>query len=488
MDNFLQKFNKFLFIVIVVLLTFNNSALAKPKHYQHSPKHKTHSGQNKFASLSPDQAIANIINKYGNDNVGVLVASANDGKIIYARNANKLFMPASTLKTFTAAAALKYLGADYKFQTKVFAKNSNLYFYFAGDPTLTVNNLSALVGALKNLGINSINGDIYLDDTLFDQVGYGPGWLVDDRNFCYSAPVDAIALNRNCFPFSIYAPRYANGRVIGTTNNFYNFINVYSSAVGRYNTNECILHLQGLADNNYQISGCTKPNGHRMSFLVTAKNMRLLAADVLIKLLRQHNIQFYGRIKTGAVPSDAKQLLTHESLPLNALVKTMLKKSDNLYANSIYKKLGATLYRQPGTWQNGAQALNNILGPSSGIEFNKIRIVDGSGLSRENLITPHSLVALMYYVYHNPNIRESFIHSLGISGIDGHLQYRMESLGARVHAKTGTESGITSLAGYIYAKNGKVYTFAIMVNGLAGVRRYQALEDEICTYFARLNF
>lgn len=484
MDNFWQKFNKFLFIVIVGLLFFNSAALAKHKHHKHLHQSKTHTAHNRSVSLPPKQAIENIINRYGNDDVGVLVTSMNNGQVVYERNANKLFMPASTLKTFTAATALTYFGANYKFQTKVFSKNNDFYFYFDGDPTLTVNNLSSLVSALDRAGIKVINGNVYLDDTLFDQVGYGPGWFIDDRNFCYSSPVAAVSLNRNCFPFTIYAPRYVNGRVSGEADGFYDFIKVYSSAVGQYSS-DCILSLHGLENNDYQIDGCTKPNGRRISFLVTAKNMRLFAANVLIKLLQEHNIQLYGQVKFAPVPNDATLMATHESMPLNSILKTMLKKSDNLYANTIYKKLGAVLYGKPGTWQSGAKAIAYILNKNNaGIEFNRIRIVDGSGLSRENVITPHSLVALLNYVYHNPNIRDNFIHDLGISGVDGHLQYRMESLGSRVHAKTGTERGITSLAGYIYAKSGRVYAFAIMVNGFnTSVRVFQNLEDEICRYF-----
>lgn len=448
---------------------------------------------NVWASGVP--GIDNIIRKYNpNLNVGVLVQSLNSGKIIYQKNASQLFMPASALKIFTGAAALSYLGADYRFQTKILAETAtvhqgsvgDVYFYFDGDPTLTRQDLDELVGNLAKLGARTIR-HVYLDTSIFDSSNFGPGWMWDERNFCYAAPVSAVSLDKNCFPIQVAPSRQVGQRAMIYRSQNQSFIPVFNDVRSQsVASDDCPLDLHTTDKNEYYFSGCVAARSSNIDFLVAVRNINLYAQKTVEMLLAQHGIQF-GAVETKPIASNLVVLASHSSQPLSVLVKVMLKKSDNLIANSLYKKLAYVYLHHTGTWKNGAKALAGILGKNSGINFKRIKIVDGAGLSRYNLVSPADLVALLNYAYRDKAINYDFIKALPFSGIDGHLQYRMTNLRGRVKAKTGTMKSITSLAGYVDTSSHQVFSFAIIVNDFVEhPRKYQRLEDEICNYLARM--
>jgi D-alanyl-D-alanine carboxypeptidase/D-alanyl-D-alanine-endopeptidase (penicillin-binding protein 4) len=471
MTKFSQKLNKIIFFTFIFFVSVSANA--------------------QVDSYNISQQIENLIYRANpNVNVGIEVMSLNTGTLVYERNAYQLLSPASSLKTFTAAAALSSLGPDYRFQTKILSSGfnlqqgvltNNLYVYFDGDPLLKRDNLDELVEVLEHKGVRSIRGDIYIDDTIFDQSGFGPGWYWDERNYCYAAPTSAITIDKNCFGFNIVSPRKINKIANLTNNSEPDGVSLISSIIGKYGRNgDCKIKLNGMPDNSYYLNGCMRPKSRPIYMTATIQNPRLFAKSVLEDLLRKHHIKLLGEVKFGEVPAQGvSPIAIYYSNPLGSYIKIMLKKSDNVIANALYKKLGNTYFRSIGTWESGAKAVAGVL-HNSGVPFNKIRIVDGSGLSRDNLVSPYSLAALLYYVYGNPGLREQFLNSLPIGGIDGHLEHRMHNIERRVIAKTGTEKGIVSLSGYIYTYNNQVLVFSIIVNNFSGnVHRYQKLEEKI---------
>jgi serine-type D-Ala-D-Ala carboxypeptidase/endopeptidase (penicillin-binding protein 4) len=431
-----------------------------------------------------------------NLSIGIQVQSLNNNQILYQKNANQLFTPASTMKVFTAAAALSYLGPDYKFQTKMFAVNrtvnqgvlhSDIYFAFDGDPMLHRSDLNNFIKVLSRLGITAIQGNIYLDDTAFDQKVSGPGWMWDERNFAYAAPTSAITIDKNAFPLQITAPRAENKYAKVATSKAYSSIKIYSSLISRYGSyDDCPLDLRATGDNNYYLFGCIRPRTPTMRFSVAVRNPRLLAKNVLLELLQSNKISFQGQIKFAPIPSNNLSLIAyHESPPLSALVKRMLKKSDNLVADAIFKKIGNIYYHKTGTWKNSAKAVAAILGKSTGINFNKMKMVDGSGLSRYNLASPAQINAVLRFAFRDPKIRAQFYTSLPSSGKDGTMAYRLGRLLGRVHAKTGNMANISSLAGYVVTNSQQVLIFTIILNDfLSKPHKYHKLQDDICKLLA----
>ncbi|HLB58008.1 MAG TPA: D-alanyl-D-alanine carboxypeptidase/D-alanyl-D-alanine-endopeptidase, partial [Gammaproteobacteria bacterium] len=143
-----------------------------------------------------------------NASVGIAVKSMRYGDTLYAKNINQLFVPASILKIFTAEAALLYLGPTFTFPTRFFTDaadsntsrgvlNGNIYLVHSGDPSLTYSDITTLMTTLKSQQIHSVNGNVYIDNTAYDQAGIGPGWDGDDTRYCYGAPINASIINHN---------------------------------------------------------------------------------------------------------------------------------------------------------------------------------------------------------------------------------------------------------------------------------------------------
>jgi len=171
---------------------------------------------------------------------------------------------------------------------------------------------------------------------------------------------------------------------------------------------------------------------------------------------------------------------------LSELVKEMLKKSDNIIAGALFKKLGQLYTRRPGSWENGSLAVSQILSKQAGLSVSGLRVLDGSGLSPSNLTTPSQMMQVLDFAFHNSTSNEPFVTALPIAGIDGTLKHRMGNIARRVRAKTGTISGVVSLAGYVVSADNEVFAFVIMVNGSKGMTwKYKEMEDKIATVLAR---
>lgn len=435
--------------------------------------------------------------RLGRVNVGVLVKSLKTGQVIYEYNADHLFAPASIQKLFTATAGLSFLKPDFRFSTKVFTTGSihngelqgNLYLKFSGDPTLTTSELKGMIEKLRTFGINKITGHIYLDNSDYNWVPYPAGWLWDDLSYNYAAPMNAIILNENKFGLGIIPERpgrrpllkpYLPGGVAQFDNKLV--------TVGHWDRN-CPVTIYSTQKNYYRLSGCLdKRMGNQGRSLAIRDIVRY--AEVLTKqYVNESKLAYNGSISLRATPADARLLFQHDSAPLQEVIIRMLKKSDNLYTNSILRKIGEQYNRAPSTWPNSLAALKAILAPS-GINFRHALINDGAGLSRYNLFSPRQFVQLLEYVYRDHQVRDPLIHALPIAGVDGTLRWRMPQLAKResVKAKTGSMTGVSSLAGYIYTDHNDVLAFTIIVNNFTGSKApFSYLENQMCEYLVKTH-
>ncbi len=189
----------------------------------------------------------------------------------------------------------------------------------------------------------------------------------------------------------------------------------------------------------------------------------------LFKLaLQRKGIKIQGKIREGKAPENCTLLAKHESEPLRELAKVLLKNSDNLYANCIFKKMG-------GSWARGGESVENFL---KELSIEGLRVVDGSGESRYNLVSPHQMVKFLKKMKENKELRRA----LPTPGAEGTLKFRMGKLKEAVRAKTGSMTGVSSLCGYLTTEEGEELAFAIFVNGYVkeGSEIKEALEDRIC--------
>jgi D-alanyl-D-alanine carboxypeptidase/D-alanyl-D-alanine-endopeptidase (penicillin-binding protein 4) len=440
--------------------------------------------------------IDEIVAHYKNATVGVQIQSMNSGRILYQYNANNYFTPASTFKTFTAVAALSYLGPDYVFKTQLLSTastvnqgvlHSDIYLKFAGDPTLTYNDLSQLLATLTKSGVHTIQGNVYVDASLFDDEWIAPGLSDEEQHFCYAASMSAVILNKNCYSFELVPGRPGQHALLknSLTSQFVNFNNSVVTSTRRMRGG-CALNVKTDANNNYVLSGCLRRNIRGVGFGVPIRNPKIYGLYVTRALLRHLGIQVTGKIELEKTPPHLIVLAEHNSAPLAALVKHMLKKSDNIIAEALYKKLGAALYGE-GTWITGKQAVMQILEKNAHIDFREVRLIDGSGLSPYNQVSPLAMSQLLHYAFHDNNIRQPFLNALPLSGVDGTLRNRMGNNGMlrRVRAKTGTINHVTGLAGYVQTNHNEILSFVVFVNNFNGPTSYfRTVEDRISTFLA----
>lgn len=437
-----------------------------------------------------------IRNDLTNGAISVYVKSMKNNEILYGRNIHQPLVPASTLKILTAEAALLYLGPDYRFSTQLLTdaksvKNGilqgNLYIVLSGDPSLAYYDLVDLMLSLKTQQIRAIAGNVYIDNTAYDQRFYGPGWVWKDTNYCYAAPISASIINHNCLSFQV-TPSKVSGKaaqVVTSPKYFYPPIKNSVTTSGK-NSRGCSVRLVGDDDSVISIDGCM-PRGKYawgISYVVTdiPEYNRALFKNLLSRL----SINVYGSVTFGSAGNKLSLIGAHNSKPLRLLINDMLKKSDNIIAGALFKKIGQLYTRQPGSWENGSFAVSQILSKRAGVNISGMRVLDGSGLSPNNLASSAQMVQVLDFAYHHYPTSYEFVSSLPISGVDGTLKHRMGHIARKVRAKTGTISGVASLAGYTVTADKEPIAFAIIINGNKGMNwRYKALEDKIITSLTR---
>jgi D-alanyl-D-alanine carboxypeptidase/D-alanyl-D-alanine-endopeptidase (penicillin-binding protein 4) len=428
--------------------------------------------------------------------VGIQIKSMKSGELLYSKNAYDLFTPASIMKILTAEAALLYLGPNYTFPTRLLTDASrinhgviygNVYLVHSGDPSLTYSDLTDLLVALKAQNIQEILGNVYIDTSAYDQSNSGPGWISHDKQYCYAAPINASIINHNCLSFKIAPAKVAGHRasVIADPHYYYSGIENSVMTNKRGHSRSCYVQLNTTANNGIAISGCIPKGHYAWGASTVIGDIMGYNKSLLHWLFRRYGVQVRGDIRAGSASGNLSTIAVHQSQPLYLLVKEMLKKSDNIIAGSLFKKMGELYSKRPGSWQNGSEAVKRVLEQKAQVDPYQMLILDGSGLSPDNRIKPAQMMEILNFAYHHSPTNYQFISALPIAGVDGTLKHRLYNVARRVRAKTGTIAGVVSLAGYAINRNNEAIAFVIIVNGRHGnIWKYRKMEDEIVTALA----
>lgn len=429
-----------------------------------------------------------------NADVGVYVKSMKHGDVLYEYNIYEPMTPASTMKVITAEAALLYLGPTYRFTTQLLTDatgiksgvlQGNLYIVLSGDPSLKYEDLAGLMASLQSHGVSAIRGNVYIDSTAYDQRFYGPGWHWDDKNYCYAAPIGASIIDHNCIPFKVAPSSVTGGKATVVKSSKYFLPGIRNSVVTK-STRGCGLKLSTSSNSIIDLDGCMRKGRSGLGLTYVVADIPEYNRALFKSLLKQMDIDVYGNVTFGTASKTLSLMGKHESEPLRDLVKKMLKKSDNIIAGAVFKKLGQLYTGKPGSWENGSVAVANILSNKIGMSKSGLRLLDGSGLSPDNLASPSQLMQVLEYAFRHDHISTDFITSLPISGVDGTLKHRLANIARRVRAKTGTISGVASLAGYVMTVDKEPLAFVIMINGAKAYGwQYKATEDKIATALSR---
>lgn len=429
--------------------------------------------------------------------VGIKAVSLDEGTSLYKQNEQKRYVPASSLKLFVAAAALDILGPNYRFETKILTDGDiskgilkgNCYLLASGDPSLDSAGMEKLVDQMKLKGIEQIKGNLALDLTIFDQVTMGPGWMWDEEIAYWSSPLSALNIEHNCISFLVKPNlKVGNPCSVAFFPDFQGIDLINRSITRHLNSKEESIEIKRLSSRQFKLLGEMSPESEPRLFRIPISTPHLYAAEILKSLFIKNQITFQGNIEIKKCPAKAKVLGTHTSPKLSEILKIVLKDSDNLYANALFKKIGQKRFGSPGTWEKGSVAIGEFLSQKASINVDEIVIVDGSGESRYNLVSPNQMVTFLTWIHDTFPHARALKEALPISGVDGTLKRRMTTpfLKSKVRAKTGSMTGISSLCGYIEGKKKKPIAFAIFVNGYVNSGKIikKTLEDEVCKVLA----
>ncbi|AOM41532.1 serine-type D-Ala-D-Ala carboxypeptidase [Xenorhabdus hominickii] len=391
----------------------------------------------------------------------------------------QMALPASTQKIVTALAAQLQLGNDYRFVTTLESDaaisngilKGNLIARFVGDPMLTRTQLRNMVDKLKQLGINQIDGDLIIDISIFASHDKAPGWVWNDMTQCFSAPPSAAIVDKNCFSVLLNSSEHPGDLAFVRVPSFYP-VNVFSEvktlAKGSPEAKYCELDVTSGDLNRYTLTGCLTQRDEPLPLAFAIQNGASYAGTILKNELNLADIELKGYIRRQSAPQHPEKILTlNQSAPLHHMLTIMLKKSDNMIADTIFRTLGHRYFNVPGTWRTGSDAVHQILKRKAGIDLGNTVIVDGSGLSRHDLISPATMMQILQFIaQHNDEL--DFISMLPQAGHDGTLAYRPglheAGVDSKVFAKTGSLQGVYNLAGFITTASGQQIAFVQFIS------------------------
>lgn len=392
-------------------------------------------------------------------NAGIYAKNLTTHQTIYEQNIERYYSPASNLKLFIAAAGLLQLGPDFSYQTslsldKTKIKNHTLHgdiiLKFSGDPLFTQDDLANLLKHLQTLGIKTITGNIVINHTAFDENPYADGWAHDQLHICYAGPINTINIDRNCFHFYLFPTKINSVTEIPEAYKLPCKIKNHSITQDNKNLPLSINYDQ--SDHQFILSGNLASHSRPQHFEVSIPNSLNYLSTLIKRNLNELNIQFLGKINENyhnAISNDNLIQFTHNSQKLSKLIRIMLKYSDNLIANSLFKTLGEYYYHTQGSWTTGINAEKEILEKNIGLDPEKLFIYDGSGMSYYDFVTPEQTIKLLEYIYKNKLLNKYIIPALPTGHTDGTLAKRFPSLKSEVHAKTGSRRDVSALSGYI---------------------------------------
>lgn len=428
---------------------------------------------------------------------GIAVFDLETNAWLYDHEGDRAFNPASVTKVVTTSTALRLLGSGYTFKTHLLRAGAltdgvlhgDLVVKGEGDPSITVERLWRIASLLRVAGVKEILGNIVVDDSYFDAERTGVGYEDFDDDRAYTAPLGAVSATWNTVMVAVRpGPRPgAPAEVVLDPPTGYVTL-VAKAKTGRAGTRRRVKvtiddHRVVTVTGSYPLGAPEKdyyrPIDDPPSYFGTLLSEYLAAGGVIT----------HGKVKVGLAPASAEPLFDFESEPLGVIVRDLNKFSNNFTAEQILKAVGAARYGAPGSTAKGLAAEKEFL-DSLGVPPSSYTIQNGSGLTRDNRISPKLFAKVLAADWDDFQVRGDFIASLGIAGEDGTLRHRMIGTAAQgaLRGKTGTVDDSSCIAGYVRAANGHTLAYAILMNGTMG-RTHHAVwtQDRIGATLASWN-
>lgn len=454
---------------------------------------------------------------------GIEVTNLRSGRRLYARNSDHVFTPASNVKLLTTAAALKRLGPGFRYKTDLYIDgpvrngilHGNVIVRGSGDPTLggyeqrddPTQVFRRWADSLKREGIAHIDGDIVGDDDPFSDVPLGDGWSWNDVPAGYAAEINGLVFNTNTIEIQVTGQEVGEPAHINWTPHGTDFIRVRnytrtvppdSSAKEEYD--------RPFGANTFSVRSQVHPGDTQEETLAITEPTQYFT-HLLREVLLREGISVAGTgvdvdqlsIKSPYKAGSMRRIGTYRSPPLRNIIRTTSHQSQNLYAEQLVRTLAVvnppptrSEKRSIGTSALGTWAVEAELA-EAGVDTSRVQLVDGSGLSRKNFISPGAMTKVLEHMWVDvgPTHSTAFYESLPTGGEDGTLEYRFRGgtpAHGTVRAKTGTLSNASALSGYVDTQQGTPLSFVIFCNHhLAKTAGVQAAQDALVNVLAQLD-
>ena len=433
----------------------------------------------------------------------VKIVSLDTGLVIYEQGANKFTRPASNMKLYTVAAALDRLTPDYHFVTSVYAKEKvddgkikgDLIIYGRGDPSFAArfNNsdyfkgIDDLAARIVAAGVKRVKGDLVGDESWFNGAPLGSGWEWEDLQWSYGAQVSALTVNDNAIDLVVKPADRVGAPVAIITGPPATFMTIANRAVTGPRGSKSDLNIyRGLGANTLEISGSLPLGDNGFTNSVAIPDPALAFVTMLRDVLMKRGVKFDGKVRTVDARSGASivsnplaaltqgalsqpqpvEIAAAQSPPFSLIAAHTLKPSQNLYTEIILRTLGklTSVSSSQTNEEAGLIVVRNFL-RQAGANESDLALNDGSGLSRNDMITANATVQLLTFMSKHKYFAQ-FRDALPIAGVDGTLRTRMRGTPAEgnLRAKTGSLSSVASLSGYVTTAAGEHLVFSMMLN------------------------
>ena len=427
---------------------------------------------------------------------GILIYDLSRNRTVYSYNSEKLFTPASNQKILTTAAALYFLPKNYEFSTYVRITgpvvDSVLYgdivIKGTGDPLFTTDDLFALVDSVKRVGIKLVKGKLIGDVGWCDSLYFGSGWMWDDAYYGFMPYLSPLILNKARLKIEVKPTkpnRLASVNFLDSLSDFplANYVLTIKEDSSNFDVYRNYLKHKNSFYSDGFISASAKPDTSTLNII----NPDLYFLRTFRKICKNNNIKITGATELRRNVPYVSELfgISHS---LDSVIVETNKESENINAEMLLRALAAEYYGEPATAQNGIKMIDSLISLSGNTPRNFI-LVDGSGLSRYNLISPKLIVDVFKFLRKkSPQKFNALINSFPVAGLDGTLQKRMTNGKAfkNVQAKTGTMTAVSALSGIVKNRRGRKFLFSMMMqNYSAKTSSIRKLQDKICESLAR---
>lgn len=487
-----NRFNKFIFVFIIILLKFNLFAQSEI----HNPKSAISNLVSGIEKIISDPFFDKTL-------IAIDIFDLTDSISLFKKNEKLLLRPASNMKLLTSAAALVNLGEYYSFRTDLYhtgvIDDDTLYgdIYVVGgfDPDFTLADLDSLVCVIKSLGIKMVTGGIYGDVSKKDSLYWGKGWMWDDDPEPSAPYLSSLNINDNSIGVLVEGGKVGTpAKVTLIPETGFVSIENNSVTVSENESDNFLITRDWVGRNNRIIL-----NGEvRKSFIVDTSE-QMSAVNLLnpekyfLTLFKEHiekeNIYIEKEIDLKLLPANSIYLATTYR-NIDTILSVLNKESDNLNGEMLIYAMAYEDSGAPASAEDGLAALKRLI-DSVGFNSDEFSIADGSGVSHYNLVSAELILETLKYMYYKKKgLFSLFYNSLAIAGVDGTLRNRMKNTLAQgnVHAKTGTLNGVSNLSGYLTAKNGQLLAFSIMIqNFVEEYSRARSFQNKICELLAEFE-